>query len=1024
MSDLSREECLKIAMILGITILLVYGDITFLGHSLSPALYSEGVLVGTQYGYSGRKIYSSPVLDPLGTGGQIEPALQLIVLRLYSGHFPLWDPYQGTGAPLAADPTLSTYFPTNLFYIIPNAYWDYVELLKLWVAALFSFLLLKRFGLSKAASLGGAFAYSLSGALIVNPFVPPTEIAIMIPAVLLVVKGCIDAPSRKSIAIATAVFSVTLLGAHIETLTIQFLFAGWFAIFELITRKTKRIKDLFTLLSGVALAFGIAAFFLFPVFEYLLSSSLAHGTGVGLQSLSSTLYVTKLQPVFYWIILFVPYFYGFFQTYPYAGLRQFFFWDVFPGYVGTTVFFLSLLPIFSRRLRDSKLKYYWFFLLSEILILTKDFGIPPINWIGYLPVMTFVNWRYSSSILALSFAGACAFGLDSTRRLTKRRALGAVFAVAIAIIPALWMSNPTLLLPSSNYFPVSLGYLIFSLGALTLSGCVAAKGGDKAPKILAIFIVLELTAYIPRSLSAEYDAGRVAILSVAGLIIAAIGLWPGVNTARMVSFWSLRFPRRKQLFAAVFIAAMIFQFIIASASPLGLPNRYDAFTAAPYVTFLQANTGLQRVFSVDGVFFPPVAGIFSLQNLGEFSAFMPSSFEAFVRMNLDPGIVSTTFVGNGYYRNSDVGDLGSVIHSNLAFYSLLGVKYFVTTTTDPGIVYETVVQAESEANSMWIPIGNNSVSTEFVTDKSFDGIAVLIGTYGRINQGDILLALDSVSSNVTIHRVARLRAQSLLNDAWGNEFTFLRVELANKTEFRVSISQSDTAPGNELAVMSYTQAEPERDLSIENGSPNLALGLIQRDETLPVAYQDQNATIYHNLRVFPRAFLVDRVTSASSLQEALIETRRLGWDTRDSLVLEGTPPELSLLKSASNASGDAEIEQYTPEEVTVQVRASNPSFLVLTDTFYPGWNAYVDGELVTTYRAYGLVRAVFVSAGDHRVSFKYEPYSFKIGVYISILSAATVLLLLVPGAWLPRKTRFQRFNRMEHQSHPRSLSSS
>ncbi len=292
-----------------------------------------------------------------------------------------------------------------------------------------------------------------------------------------------------------------------------------------------------------------------------------------------------------------------------------------------------------------------------------------------------------------------------------------------------------------------------------------------------------------------------------------------------------------------------------------------------------------------------------------------------------------------------------------------------------------------------------------MTDKSFDGLVVRIGTDGRINQGDILLALDSISTNVTIHRVARLPAESILNGAWENEFTFPKVELASATEFRVTLSQSDTAPGNELTVMLYSKAKQDHDLSIDNRSLNLAFGLIQRDETLPVVYRDQNATIYQNLRVFPRAFLVDRIIIANSLEEALNKTRELGWETRNSLIIEGAPQELSLLQSAPNASGGAEFEQYSPDEVTLRVTASNPAFLVLTDTFYPGWNAYVDGKPVSTYRAYGLVRAVFVTAGTHEVSFKYEPDSFKIGVYISILSAATVVMLLLPSAELLRKER-------------------
>ncbi len=570
------------------------------------------------------------------------------------------------------------------------------------------------------------------------------------------------------------------------------------------------------------------------------------------------------------------------------------------------------------------------------------------------------------------------------------------------IIAGLWASLSTSVVSLSYYLPASLGYLIFSLGALGLCGIVASKGGSMAPKILVVFIVLELTAYIPRSLAPEYEAGRIAVLSVAGLITTAIAVWPRENSERIGWPFSFRFPNRKHMLAMLIIAAMILQFAIASASPVGIPKRYDAFTAAPYVRFLQANTGFQRVFSTDGLFLAPVAGIFSVQDLGEFSSFMPSSFEAFTIMNLDPGLVSTVFLGNGFYRHGDV-DIGNEIHNNLAFYSLLGVKYFVTSGTDPGLVYEILLQPETEGNFRWIPIGNNSISTEFLTDRSFDGLVLRVGTYGRINQGDLLLTLDSISTNVTVHRVARLPAESISNDGWRNEFTFPNVEVASPTEFRVNVTQSDTELGNALAVMWYPQAKQDPDLSIENRSLNLAMGLIQRDETLPIVYRDQNATIYQNLRMFPRTFLVNRIITANSPEDALNKTREIGWETRDSLVIEGAPEELGLLKTAPNASGGAEIELYSPEEVDLRVTTANPSFLVLTDTFYPGWNAYVDDKPVNTYRAYGLVRAVFVNAGSHQVSFKYESDSFKIGVYISIISAATLVILLLPCVQLPRK---------------------
>ena len=163
-----------------------------------------------------------------------------------------------------------------------------------------------------------------------------------------------------------------------------------------------------------------------------------------------------------------------------------------------------------------------------------------------------------------------------------------------------------------------------------------------------------------------------------------------------------------------------------------------------------------------------------------------------------------------------------------------------------------------------------------------------------------------------------------------------------------------------------------------------------------MVYHDQNATIYQNLRVFPRAFLVNHVVVAGNGEEAVLKTRDLGWSTRDTVVVEGTSPEQIAQINASrtvSAVGNVEIIRYSPSEVVIRVEASDPSFLVLSDTFYPGWRAYVDGKPMNMYRAYGVVRAVFVTAGPHEVLFLYEPDSFRLGGAVTVVSALIIALL-------------------------------
>jgi uncharacterized membrane protein YfhO len=81
-----------------------------------------------------------------------------------------------------------------------------------------------------------------------------------------------------------------------------------------------------------------------------------------------------------------------------------------------------------------------------------------------------------------------------------------------------------------------------------------------------------------------------------------------------------------------------------------------------------------------------------------------------------------------------------------------------------------------------------------------------------------------------------------------------------------------------------------------------------------------------------------------------------------------------------------------PDRVEIGASLSGDGYLVLLDTWYPGWQATIGGDPATIYRADYIVRAVFVPAGDHVVRFEYRPLSFRLGVW---LAAALVLTILV-----------------------------
>ncbi len=136
--------------------------------------------------------------------------------------------------------------------------------------------------------------------------------------------------------------------------------------------------------------------------------------------------------------------------------------------------------------------------------------------------------------------------------------------------------------------------------------------------------------------------------------------------------------------------------------------------------------------------------------------------------------------------------------------------------------------------------------------------------------------------------------------------------------------------------------------------------------------------IYENLDLLPRAYLVHNTVPAADVDAALARLK-VGDLGPDSAVVEG---DLAFTGSPS-PDDTAQILAYAPERVEIQVRSAQDALLVLSDSFYPGWQATVDGAAAPILAVNGLVRGVSVAAGTHTVIFEYRPQGWQRGLWIS-----------------------------------------
>ena len=84
-------------------------------------------------------------------------------------------------------------------------------------------------------------------------------------------------------------------------------------------------------------------------------------------------------------------------------------------------------------------------------------------------------------------------------------------------------------------------------------------------------------------------------------------------------------------------------------------------------------------------------------------------------------------------------------------------------------------------------------------------------------------------------------------------------------------------------------------------------------------------------------------------------------------------------QNSGDGTGAAQVVKYAAEEVVVAVETSEPAYLVLSDSYYPGWSATLDGEEIPIHKADVAFRAVAVPAGEHQVVFRYLPTHFWVG---------------------------------------------
>jgi hypothetical protein len=160
-------------------------------------------------------------------------------------------------------------------------------------------------------------------------------------------------------------------------------------------------------------------------------------------------------------------------------------------------------------------------------------------------------------------------------------------------------------------------------------------------------------------------------------------------------------------------------------------------------------------------------------------------------------------------------------------------------------------------------------------------------------------------------------------------------------------------------------------------------------------FRSGKTIVYLNQRVFPRCFVVPHSLVIPDDDEAVRFLFSEKFSPGETVVLSQPPEEE--VKEVANASQNAlvELKKYNFTEILLRVKIDSPGFLVISDTYYPGWKASVDGKIGRVYRANLCQRAVYLDSGDHQVRIYFVPSSLTFGMLVSALSLLLIGILLL-----------------------------
>ncbi|MDP1624403.1 MAG: YfhO family protein [bacterium] len=859
-----------------------------------------------------------------------------------------WDPYILSGMPAMARGELFS----SIFYIafsiwMPPAYaLSWILVIHVFLGALFMFLLLREMNCSRFGALAGSLIFAFNGYLIGWLSLPTTTVTmIWIPFLLFGIERSINTRNWRWSLVSSVGFFFQIMSGY----TLWAFYAAVTVCLYLVCRSIVLLfkgdkRDAALPLFYGALAFGIGALVAAP--QLLITAELF------LQTLrTQALGANSFLPLTHLLRLMIPNLQGnHLHGGSYIGPFNYTETDLYFGIFGLVGVVASL---FNPRRRSVS----WTFFGIGLTTLLAVYNIAPFRQIINLAYPIFLNTFPGRIFYVTAFVWAVAAGLGidwiAVQRPQRVLRLLAFFLFDAAFILLIVCGMIVYLHrfgPGNHSFLLTLSEYLFKY-----------KVTNILPACLWLFVSGALTGLWGKGwISGQAFKGGVLILIVVDLFSAGID------------------------YNSTFRSEL-------------------AFPSTPSLQFLQKLSEKQeqpyRILSVNSGFILPgnTPGLFRLPTVSGYSSFIPQRFSSYADLT---GMRGQFTPNNVYFSDC----CNALINAMNVQYVYVGRGTILSSSSTGsfdlqaqlGMADVSVSQAGAVGNTSWL-INGQERSVLYAHPTSRIRYEITPAQSSVLRTGIVMDSSswdkggDGVSFQIYVKDDGHPDEVQLFS-----QYINPKTDISDRKYQPIEIDLSQFA-GKKILLSLVTNPGPAQNNDFDWAGwvePRIDNYL---PSTLKLIYDGPNK-VYENLAAFPRAWVVRKITQVPLNDQDAVKSRLLApdFDPATEAVIESNDKiNLDLGGQTNTAIDNVQFISYSPESLEIDVALASPGLLVLSDTIYPGWQVYVDGQKKAIYPTNLTMRGVWVDTGQHRVSYVYEPILFWYGLGVSSLTCVIVIIVLV-----------------------------